>query len=202
MRNTFRLRENLISRTSEILPQNRVVVNTYKRELQELIECLRSLSQEWQNYLDMRERVTEPASFRVSVDSRSSRGRPRFHELLEYLHALSFSWESIASLFGVSRMTVYRRRQEFGMLAEPSRSLDDDDLKTVLTQMRRELPKLGERMVVGRLRSLGYDITRARVREAVRSTDPINTALRWQGGLTPRRPYSVPGPNSLWHIGK
>ena len=88
------------------------------------------------------------------------------------------------------------------MLAEPSRSLDDDDLKTVLTQMRRELPKLGERMVVGRLRSLGYDITRARVREAVRSTDPINTALRWQGGLTPRRPYSVPGPNSLWHIGK
>ena len=86
-------------------------------------------------------------------------------------------------------MTVYRRQQEFGMLAEPSRSLDDDDLRTVLTQMRRELPELGERMVVGHLRSLGYDVTSARVSEAVRSTDPINIALRGQGGLTPRRPY-------------
>ena len=43
-----------------------------------------------------------------------------------------------------------------------------------------------------------YRVTRARVRDALRSVDPINTALRWQGG---RRPYSVPGPNSLWHIG-
>ena len=29
--------------------------------------------------------------------------------------------------------------------------------------------------------------------------DPINTALRWQGTVTA---YSVPGPNSLWHIGE
>ena len=87
VRNTSRLRENLVSHTSEILLQNRVV-NTYERELQELIECLRSLSQEWQNYFDVRERVTEPASFRVSVDSRWSRGRPWFQisrEQLEYL---------------------------------------------------------------------------------------------------------------------
>ena len=39
------------------------------------------------------------------------------------------------------------------------------------------------------------------MRDAMRVTDPINTALRWRE-ITPRRPYSVPGPNSLWHIGK
>jgi len=33
-------------------------------------------------------------------------------------------------------------------------------------------------------------------------TDPLHTALRWRGNLTPRHPYSVAGPNSLWHIGK
>ena len=36
----------------------------------------------------------------------------------------------------------------------------------------------------------------------MRVTDPINTALRWRGNLSNRRPYSVPGPNSLWHIGE
>ena len=50
------------------------------------------------------------------------------------------------------------------------------------------------------LGSLGFKVTRARVREAMRASDPINTALRWRE-ITPRQPYSVPGPNSLWHIG-
>ena len=55
--------------------------------------------------------------------------------------------------------------------------------------------------MIGRLRFMGYYVSRARVREAIRETDPINTALRWQGVQTARRRYSVPGPNSLWHIG-
>ena len=37
-------------------------------------------------------------------------------------------------------------------------------------------------MILGQLRSMGYQIIRARVREALRSVDPINTALRWQEG--------------------
>ena len=88
------------------------------------------------------------------------------------------------------------------MVEDHSRELNDDQLRTVLTQLRRELPQLGERMVIGRLRSMGYFIARVRVPQAIRATDPISTALRWQGGLTARRPYSVPGPNSLWHIGR
>lgn len=49
---------------------------------------------------------------------------------------------------------------------------------------------------------MGYIVTRQRVRRAIRSTDPMSVALRWRGGLVYRRTYSVPGPNSLWHIGK
>ena len=49
---------------------------------------------------------------------------------------------------------------------------------------------------------LQHYVSRERLRNAVRVTDPINRALRWRGVLTARRPYSVPGPNALWHIGR
>ena len=48
---------------------------------------------------------------------------------------------------------------------------------------------------VGRLRSLGYKVTRDRVRQAIRVTDPLSIALQ-------SLPQGVPGPNSLWHIGE
>ena len=57
-------------------------------------------------------------------------------------------------------------------------------------------------MVIGRLRSMGFKVTRSRVRTSIRATDPIQIALRWNSQLAHRQPYSVPGPNSLWHIGK
>ena len=72
----------------------------------------------------------------------------------------------------------------------------------MLTNLRRSLPYNGQTVVRGHLRSMGYYITRIRVRESIRRTDPLNTALRWGGDAHRRRPYSVPGPNSLWHLGK
>lgn len=68
--------------------------------------------------------------------------------------------------------------------------------------MHVDFPDMGEVMVVGRIRSLGFCVSRDRIRRIIRSTDPLNTALRGITGRTSRRPYSVPGPNSLWHIGK
>lgn len=58
------------------------------------------------------------------------------------------------------------------------------------------------RVWLGYLRSSGYKVSRAHVREALRSTDPLGSVMRWPGGATSRRVYSVAGPNSLWHIGK
>lgn len=40
---------------------------------------------------------------------------------------------------------------------------------------------------------------RSRVRAAINRVDPENSALRWATVIT-RRVYSVPWPNSLWHI--
>ena len=158
---------------------------------------------EWQDYLNHYQMRSE-TSFSASLTQSASRpGRPSFdisREQLQYLRSMSFTWVQISAILGVSHMTIYRRRQEYGMMENPSGNITDSELYEVLQHMRRELPALGQTLVWGRLRSLGFKVTRARVRDAMRVSDPIHTALRWRE-ITPRQPYSVPGPNSLWHIG-
>ena len=63
------------------------------------------------------------------------------------------------------------------------------------------MPEIGERMMMGALRSRGITVQRHRVRQMLHKVDPISSALRWHS-KTKRKPYSVPGPNSLWHLGK
>lgn len=184
---------------------DRDVILKYTDDLVELMSCLRELSREWLRFMDVATIRQASVAYSASASHNSKRGRPRFEvssEQIEYLHSLCFSWTDIASLLGVSRMTLYRRRQEFGLLSDQSATLDNDSLKRVLSELRQEHPDIGEKMVIGRLRSMGYRVCRARVREVIRETDPINTALRWQGVKTSRRQYCVPGPNSLWHIGE
>ena len=106
-------------------------------------------------------------------------------------------------MVGVSRMTIYHHRTKFGMSHDgKSSNITDKELAVILRQMCKENPALGERMAMGHLRSMGFKITRSRVHDCIRTTDPIQTALRWTGQLAPRQPYSVPGPNSKGHIGK
>lgn len=184
---------------------NFVILNYYSSEMESLVSLLRLLCQEWQRYIKVRERLTESVSYSAPVEHVSRRGRPRFtitREQLLYLRALCFTWTDIASLLGISRMMIFRRCQEFGILDDATNIIDDTQLRLLLSDLRKSSPHIGEVMVMGHLRSLGYNVPRARVRNAIRDTDPINIALRWQGTVTSRRPYSVPGPNSLWHIGK
>ena len=49
---------------------------------------------------------------------------------------------------------------------------------------------------------MGFSITRGRIRNALCAIHPIDTALRWRGQQVHHQPYRVPGPNSLWHLGK
>lgn len=179
--------------------------------LSQLLDCVREISVEWQAHFDQLQMNSSTTlhsntSYQLSRSRHTNGpGRPRFDitkEQLEYLSSMSFSWSQIGMLLGVSRMTVYRRRVEFGLLYSPESNISNDELISVVHSMRCDHPEIGETMAWGRLRSLGYQITRERVRHALRQSDPLSSALRWRGNMTRRRPYSVPGPNSLWHIGK
>ena len=122
-------------------------------------------------------------------------------EQIEYLRYLSFSWTSIASILGVSRTTVYRRKREYG-ISSANCSMTDSELDTCLRDIRRELPYSGETIIMGRLRNMQYCVPRKHIRESLRRIDPLYTPLRWGRNRHSRRPYSVPGPNSLWHLGE
>lgn len=51
----------------------------------------------------------------------------------------------------------------------------------------------------GHLRSLGLRVQRYRIRGSIARVDPENSRIRW-AVVVSRCAYSVPGPNSLWHI--
>ena len=87
-------------------------------------------------------------------------------------------------------------------MEDPSSGISDADLVSLIRQIRMDMPYSGVSMVCGSLRARGFNITREKVRSALRSIDPLASASRWSAEITRRRPYSVAGPNSLWHIGE
>lgn len=131
-------------------------------------------------------------------------GRPQFYvpaETLEDLLGLGFSMEKISRMFGVSRWTIYRRVQSYGLQNTVQFSLlPDAELdELVLDYMGRHGLTTGRTYLAGYLKSLGLRVQRRRIRECLARVDPANTALRW-GIVVSRRQYSVPWPNSLWHL--
>lgn len=98
--------------------------------------------------------------------------------------------------------TFFRRRVEYGLDAQDAATdISDEELLSVIREFRRDAPYSGVQMCCGSLRAKGIKVTRERVRTVLRLIDPLNSAQRWPLLITRRHPYSVPGPNSLWHIG-
>ena len=180
-------------------------------QLSHLEDSLQALYTEWESYLDTFDRLTSmTTSYSVPLETSNgprARGRPRFDvrpEQIAYLRSMSFTYSQIADLLGVSRMTVYRRCSEFSVTDLRSREnrMSDTDVNRIVREIRLEHHSLGETMVMGRLQSMRCNVTREQVRQAIRASDPLHTALRSPSAAISRQPYSVPGPNSLWHIGK
>jgi len=205
IRSIREIRDHLHSTDITLTLSETHVVRQYVSYLDELVQNCRIIAHTWERYVDELLRGDHANSYRAAGIRTGRRGRPPFsitREQLEYLQSMSFTWSEIGSILGVSRMTIYRRRQEYTMLGERRDTLTDIELRSLLRDWRREMPEIGQSMVIGRLHSMGFHVQRERVRVAIRTVDPLNTALRAPGALTRRQPYSVPGPNSLWHIGE
>ena len=178
----------------------------YYSEIAGLLQCIREIASLWERHLD--EELSRDGrgvtAYSAPTES-TARGRPRFNiprEQIVHLASMSFTWTQIADIIGVSRNTIYRRRLEYGLQDSRMENISNSELTSVILHMQREFPAMGEVMVWGRLQSMGFIVRRERLRQTIRQVDPLHTALRWRGELTSRRPYSVPGPNSLWHMGK
>ena len=100
------------------------------------------------------------------------------------------------------RVCYSRRHVDYGLMNDDQQTkVSDGALESLISDIRRDLPYSGVSIVHRSLRSRGVTVTRERVQNSLRSIDPLGSALRSPAGLTHRRPYSVPSPNSLWHIG-
>ena len=51
-------------------------------------------------------------------------------------------------------MTIYRRRQEYGIPSTGGRAISDIQLREHLHQLQQDLPSLGQTLVWGRIRSM------------------------------------------------
>ena len=139
-----------------------------------------------------------------SVESHpnSGPGRPHFTidlQKVSFLFQMGFKVNLIARMFLVHRTTLWRGLRTNGITLSSYNDISDSDLLNMVRGIYRQHPHSGVSMMIGHLRSHGVVVQHNRVRTALREVDPTNSLLRW-GLVARRRVYSVPGPNSLWHI--
>ena len=121
-------------------------------------------------------------------------------ELVISLCENNFSWNKIANILNISVKTLKHRRNEMEIpenLNEFS-SISENELDNLISKIKEEQPYTGESLIQGLLSSMGYHIQRHRIRSSIHRVDPVGPAIRWANFIE-RRPYSVAGPNSLWH---
>ena len=126
------------------------------------------------------------------------RGRPKLsvdREQLGFLRSLKFSWDDISAILCVSRNTLRRRAKEWYI--RTFSSISDPELDRIVNNLIRRFPNAGEIMLTGHLRAGDIHVQRRRPRESVRRVTGTQQSLH--PAIT-RRTYSVPGPNSLWHV--
>ena len=131
-------------------------------------------------------------------------GRPKYNiseDVLLSLKSLGYTWQEISSLLLVSRTTLWRRVDELGIRDQIGYStISNEELDQIIHSfISVHGCHVGFSMVYGHISSLGMKLQRDRVRASLKRVDPQNSRLRWAAVIT-RRTYSVPGPNSLWHI--
>ncbi|XP_072162043.1 uncharacterized protein [Bemisia tabaci] len=119
-------------------------------------------------------------------------------ETVMELRKTGIAWSKIATLLGISRRTMYNRRQAFEM-KEPNDSLSDEELHTAIHRIHETCPTSGAVYVKGALLATGIRAPLKKVKFFLRHVDPYGTMLRKRLRIR-RRQYKVKGANSYWHI--
>ncbi|KAF3837850.1 hypothetical protein F7725_009618, partial [Dissostichus mawsoni] len=132
-------------------------------------------------------------------------GQPKIvieREKLTHLLNTHLPVSCIAKCLCVSRRTIYRRMQEFGLSIRGSYStMTDQELDNVILGIKSQMPNAGYRMVQGHLVSMGLRVQWWRMMASMHRVDAAGIFRRiTELGCVVRRSYSVRGPLSLVHI--
>lgn len=138
----------------------------------------------------------------VKVIRTGRRGRPRKVISRAYLTDAASATKNISQpklgkAIGVSRSTIRRNRQRYGISIAYS-NLSNAELDILLRAYKRDRPDSGIRYAIGYLRRKGLRVQRWRVIQSLRRIDGIGGALRERRQIR-RRKYMSKRPNYLWH---
>ena len=126
------------------------------------------------------------------------RGRPSYEiplEMLDELLELSFSAADIARILRVSKRTVFRRFEKYGLSMRATYlTLIDKELDEKVADIIRKFPFTGYRRMIGFLRDEGENVQEKRVMESMRRVDFEGIMQRsTEARVIHRRKYSVRG---------
>ncbi|XP_047445375.1 uncharacterized protein LOC125010659 [Mugil cephalus] len=132
-------------------------------------------------------------------------GRPRFNispDYLLYLIDQGLPVLCIANLMGVSTRTIFRRMKEFGFSVRALYSTcSNTQLDHLVTEIKKDMPHGGCRLVRESLQARGFRVQWKRVRASMHRVDTIGFLSHLnQLGCVVRRTHSVPGPKALVQV--
>ena len=122
-----------------------------------------------------------------------------YHMQVELLQQLGFSSNRVSEFLLISRTTLWRRLRENGLNFKNFSCVSDSHLDYITGQLAKQFPNYGSIMMKGQLESMNLHIPRRRVRASLCRVSPLMSEVR-RLCVVSRRKYSVPSPNSLWHI--
>ena len=133
---------------------------TQDKDVEELLDNIESLITDISaNILPSLQTKLEAWNSQSSQSTPGDYGECIDEEQLCHLRTLGFKWEEIAKMFGISRMTLYRRRMELGLTEEAHFSdISDSDLRILVLALKDRFPDCGERIIIGAVRSQGFRV--------------------------------------------
>jgi len=102
-------------------------------------------------------------------------------------------------MLDISRATLYRRLEEAGVSSNDNTPLSDVQLDEIVSSIKQDHPNDGEVLIKGHLISRGIRVPRQALRDSIHQVDHENVDAR-RNSVIHHRIYSVPYPNSVWHI--
>ena len=142
--------------------------------------------------------------FDCSAEDSGSRrpGRPRKivnRDDLVRLLQLNVPLSDIARQLSLSRSTIYRYMENYGINYERFSQLSQAEIECEVQTVKNYHPNAGEVMMQGHLTSRGLHLQRQKVRRAILAVDPEGVENRKSKPIR-RRVYTSPFPNYVWHI--
>ena len=100
-------------------------------------------------------------------------------EQLEALLDVGFNVGQIAEMLQVGKRTIIERRMsQFGVSARSFSDISNDDLDSVVREIKLFYPNLDSKSLAGHLASRNIKVPRARVRDSLWRVDPLGVAAR------------------------